>query len=150
MRLNFKVASIFLLVWNFAAGQVPTIQSFSPAAGLIGATVTITGTNFSSTPSDNIVFFGSARANVVSSAPTALTVVVPSVATYQPVTVTVNGLTTTSSNPFIVLLTGIHGINTSYFSLGGRTSAGGSSFATIICQGDFDGDGKLDLATANS
>jgi hypothetical protein len=149
MRLNFKIVSILLLVWNVAAGQVPTIQSFSPTAGLIGTTVTITGTNFSSTASDNIVFFGSVRTNVISATPTTLTVTVPLAATYQPITVTVNGLTTASSNPFMVLFSGPHGINTSSFSLGVRTSTGGSSFATIICQGDFDVDGKLDLATMN-
>ena len=150
MRLSFKVVSILLLVWNFAAGQVPTIQSFSPTAGLIGTTVTITGSNFSSTPSDNIVFFGSVRTNVISSTSTTLTVTVPLAATYQPIKVTVNGLTATSRNPFIVVFAGTHGLNTSSFSLGDRASTGGSSFGTIICQGDFDGDGKLDLATANS
>ncbi|MEJ7644841.1 MAG: FG-GAP-like repeat-containing protein [Chryseolinea sp.] len=149
MRLDFKVASIFLLVWNCAAGQVPTIQNFSPISGLIGITVTISGTNFSSTPSDNIVFFGAARADVVSSTPTTLTVLVPVNSTYQPLSVTVNGLTVASSNLFSVVFPGTHGINTSSFSLGGRTSVDGVSFSTIVLHADFDADGKLDLATVN-
>ncbi len=42
----------------------PVIYSFSPASGVIGNTVTINGANFSSTLTDNAVFFGAVRATV--------------------------------------------------------------------------------------
>ena len=55
----------------------PTISSFSPTSGTIGTTVTITGTSFSTTPANNIVFFGAVKASVTAATATSLTVVVP-------------------------------------------------------------------------
>src|SRR6185503_15149780 len=80
--------------------------SFSPASGPVGTMVTITGTNFSAAPASNIVFFGAVRANVSSATTTSLTVSVPTGATYQPITITVNGLTGYSVRPFIVTFPG--------------------------------------------
>lgn len=147
-KSSFTISFIFLMVWNISFGQVPVIQSFSPTTGPVGTTVTITGTNFSSTPSNNIVFFGAARGTVISTTPNSLTVTVPSAATYQPITVTVNGLTTSSRNPFVVTFSGDHGINTSSISRAGGISTGGMSNSTmsLLWQGDFDADGKVDLA----
>ncbi|QNM86812.1 VCBS repeat-containing protein [Polaribacter pectinis] len=45
----------------------PIINDFSPKTGFIGSTVTITGANFSATPTQNQVFFGATQATVVSS-----------------------------------------------------------------------------------
>jgi hypothetical protein len=42
---------------NFNLVVPPTITSFSPTSGLIGTTVTVLGTNFSSVPSENNVQF---------------------------------------------------------------------------------------------
>lgn len=44
----------------------PAIASFSPNAGAVGATVTITGTNFNTSPSGNLVLFGGVKASVSS------------------------------------------------------------------------------------
>ena len=77
--------------------QVPTIISFTPASGTIGTSVTIIGTNFSATPTNNIVFFGATKATVTAATTTQLTVTVPAGATYQPVTV--GGLTAYPSKP---------------------------------------------------
>ena len=44
--------------------QVPTITSFSPTSAKPGDAVTLTGTNFSTTPTNNIVFFGATPAMV--------------------------------------------------------------------------------------
>ncbi|HBK87862.1 MAG TPA: hypothetical protein DDZ56_04380, partial [Cytophagales bacterium] len=53
----------------------PVITSFSPVSGPIGTTVTLTGTDFGTTISNNIVYFGARRATVTSASPTSLTVV---------------------------------------------------------------------------
>ena len=55
----------------------PSITGFSPASGVIGATVTITGKNFSSIASENSVTFSGFPATVTSSSTTQLVVVVP-------------------------------------------------------------------------
>jgi hypothetical protein len=39
-------------------GQTPVISTFSPNTGAVGSTLSITGSNFSATPANNIVYFG--------------------------------------------------------------------------------------------
>ncbi|MEI9808311.1 MAG: IPT/TIG domain-containing protein [Bacteroidota bacterium] len=85
--------SFIVFIFSTALSAQPTISSFSPASGTIGTTVTINGTNFSSTASNNIVFFGAVRASVSAATSTSLTVSAPAGATYQPLSVTVNNLT---------------------------------------------------------
>ena len=95
---------LFLLTAIFIASSIlsqPTISSFSPASGPVGTSVTITGTNFNTTPSNNIVFFGAVKANVTAASATSLTVTVPLGVTYQPITVTVDGLTAYSNKSFV-------------------------------------------------
>lgn len=126
------------------SGPVPTITSFSPASGPIGTTVTISGTNFSSTPSNNIVYFGSVKVTVTSATPTQLVVTVPGGLNYKPISVNVGGLTGFSRKPFI-----------STFSGGPISSNAFSCLASFLsgfpddqegAVGDIDGDGKPDLS----
>jgi endoglucanase len=58
----------------------PTITSVNPTSALPGASVTITGTNFSTTANANTVTFGSATGTVTAASATSLTVTVPNVA----------------------------------------------------------------------
>lgn len=76
----------------------PTITSLTPDAGYEGTTVTITGTNFSSTPADNTVSFNGTTATVTESSATSITTTVPDGATTGDVTVTVSAETTEISN----------------------------------------------------
>ena len=129
---------------GFTILPVVTISSFSPLSGSVGTTVTITGTNFSSIPANNIVYFGGVRAPVTNTTSTQLTVKVPAGAIIQPITVEVNGQTVQSSLLFQPTFTG------------GETITS-SSFAPVVTYpaihdydgygalGDLDGDGKLDL-----
>ncbi|MDP5112451.1 MAG: IPT/TIG domain-containing protein, partial [Flavobacteriaceae bacterium] len=63
--------------------QAPTITSFLPTNARAGETITITGTGFDSTISNNIVFFGTVKAPVVSSTSTEIVVTVPNGATHS-------------------------------------------------------------------
>ena len=76
---------------------LPTITSFTPTSGPIGTIVTITGTNFAPVAGSNIVYFGAVKATVTAVTSTSISVMVPVGATYQPITVTVNGLTSSIS-----------------------------------------------------
>jgi gliding motility-associated-like protein/uncharacterized delta-60 repeat protein len=94
------------------ASSGPTITNFTPGNGMVGATVTITGTNFSSIPSNNIVEINGIVAVVSVSSLNSLTVAVPSGATTGPISVTVGGVTATSATDFNVVPTPVISITT--------------------------------------
>jgi hypothetical protein len=126
----------------------PAIFSFSPTSGPIGTAVTITGTNFNTTAANNTVYFGAVRATVTSATSTSLTVSVPAGATYQPITVTVGGLTCCSSKPFIVTFPTVASITSG--SLASKVDFATGTNPDRIAIGDVDGDGKPDLIVCNS
>jgi IPT/TIG domain len=77
----------------------PTISSFSPASGAAGASVTITGTNFTGATA---VGFNGVSAAFTAPSSTQIMATVPSGATSGPITVTVGGVTATSAKRFHV------------------------------------------------
>src|SRR6516162_1479010 len=80
----------------------PRITSATPLSGPVGSTVTITGLNFRSNATDNIVYFGAVRGQVTSASATTLTVPIPAGATFSPITVTTpDRLTAWSPKPFL-------------------------------------------------
>ena len=138
----FLTATALIIVSNFCYAQ-PTISSFSPASGPVGTTVTISGTNFNSTPANNIVYFGVAKAVVNAATATALNVTVPYAATFQPISVTVNNLTAWSNFPFIITFNATStDFTASTFASRFDLPIGGYQGCAI---GDFDNDGKNDL-----
>ncbi|MFI5222226.1 MAG: FG-GAP-like repeat-containing protein, partial [Bacteroidia bacterium] len=144
--LLFGLTHLFLL--NFSEAQ-PTITYFSPLSGPVGSLDTIYGSGFSSTPANNIVFFGATRANVLNAIATRLVLTVPVGATCQPITVTVSGLTAYSGNNFIVTYgNGSTSISTNSFLNGGAVATGNNPSSVAIS--DIDGDGKPDMVVSNS
>ncbi|MGL1885508.1 MAG: FG-GAP-like repeat-containing protein [Reichenbachiella sp.] len=127
---------------------IPSITFITPTSGPIGTEVIITGTNFDTTPANNIVYFGATRATVSVATATELTVSVPAGATYQPITVLVDGLTAYSSLPFVVTFKGGGSFDESSFEskIDFETGVGPES----VDLGDFDNDGKIDLAVTAS
>ncbi len=88
--------------FSVTAPLPPTIISFTPTSGLVGATVSITGTNFSSIATNNTVTFNGTSSIVTASTSTTITTTVPVGATTGPIAVTVAGNSSTSSTNFIV------------------------------------------------
>jgi len=80
----------------------PTITGFTPSSGIVGTSVTISGTNFSSTLSSNIVKFNGTTASLSSGNSTQLTATVPSGASTGKISVTVGSNTATSSGDFTI------------------------------------------------
>ncbi|MEI8288547.1 MAG: FG-GAP-like repeat-containing protein [Verrucomicrobiota bacterium] len=126
---------------------LPVIIGFSPASAVVGANVTISGTNFSPVAGNNIVFFGAVSAAVTAASGTNLTVTVPAGATYAPITVTVNGLTAWSAIPFLPTFLGAGPITNS--SLAARLDLPTGSGPSQAVIADMDGDGKPDVIIAD-
>ena len=103
--MNKFLTLLFCLLQVQAFSQ-PVISDFSPSSGPVGSVVTITGTGFSNSINNNIVYFGTVRATVTVASTNSLTVTVPIGASYKPITVTTSGLTAYSRKPFVVTFPG--------------------------------------------
>ena len=135
--------TIFLFTSIIINAQVPVITSIVPANGPIGISTTLNGSNFSSITANNVVYFGAVKAVVTAATSTTLSMTVPIGTTYKPVTVLTNNLIGASKNPFIITnATGGQNFTTSSFA-NAIAVGGGSS----IIEGDFDLDGKIDVAS---
>lgn len=128
--------------------QVPIITSFAPAMGTPGTNVAIVGKNFSPIASNNIVFFGAVRAVVTSASGTDLLVTVPLGATFAPITVTVNGLSAFTSQPFVPVFPGTSQVGTG--SLAAIPNLPAGIGPVRVCIADIDGDGRPDLVASSA
>lgn len=122
-------AILFIIPMYGNASRVlvsPTVTSFFPTSGVVGTTVTITGTNFSTTVSDNVVTFNNIPATVTAATAEIITVLVPATATTGAVKITIGSEEITSTSVFTVLSTatcnGVSNNNSKYWYFG--TQAG--------------------------
>src|SRR5262249_54030176 len=118
-------------VHQWAGSTPPIVATFLPASGHIGTQVTISGTGFDPDPGDNTVTFGGVPASVSSATASMLVATVPSGAPTGPVSVTVNGVTGTSSNSFVVLRPSIVGFSPGVANPGNAVTVIGSSFNLV-------------------
>jgi hypothetical protein len=150
-KLYLLLIFLTLLSFKDLQAQVPTITSFSPVSAKPGTTVTLTGTNFNTTATNNIVFFGATRASVTSASATSVTVTVPSGATYAPITLlnTANRLAAYSLSNFTPTYSPAKtAITATDFQAKVDFTTGTDPYSVAV--GDLDGDGKPDLAVANA
>jgi hypothetical protein len=130
--------------------SVPAIYSLSPSSGPVGTVVTISGSDFNSTASNNIVFFGAVKAVVTGGGSSSLSVTVPYGATFAPISVTdmMKGLTAYSSAPFITTFAGNHIIDTtSFVRIASYATGVGPEHCAVA---DLDGDGKPDIIVTDT
>jgi PKD domain/IPT/TIG domain/FG-GAP-like repeat len=130
----------------------PTITSFTPTSGAVGSTVTITGTGFNTTAANNVVYFGGAKAAVISSTATQLTVTVPDGSTRGPISVTTGGATALSNKIYNLTNSSIATATFSFADKGivSNLLAGSSNSDVIVGVGDFDNDGWPDIFKAGN
>jgi len=153
-----KLYPLFLLLLTGTAlllsyttnAQLPIVTTVSPLVGYPASSVTITGTNFNTTPANNIVYFGATRATVNTASATALTVTVPIGATYMPVSVnnTASALTGYSQYPFLPSYDNSASVPGTV-NMNGKVDFATGTSPQSVSIGDLDGDGKADLAVAN-
>ena len=87
--------------YTVLGGPLPTITSFSPQSGGVGASVTINGQNLSGTTS--VRFAGTSATFTISNSGRRITAVVPAGAASGPIAITTPGGTTTSAGIFSVV-----------------------------------------------
>ncbi len=140
--------TFFLFLVSIAPNAQPIITSVNPDNGPVGTVVIIAGNNFNTDIANNIVFFGATRASVQSATTTSLTVVVPTGATYQPISIINTGtnLIGNSPKPFAATFNGgiAQPITTSFFNPKVDFTTGANP-ASLVAVADIDGDGKADL-----
>ena len=100
---NMLNGTVSILI-NITPSPGPVIASLSPASGLAGTSVVLTGSNFGSTQGTSTVTFNGAAAAVRSWSQTSIAATVPSGATTGPVVVTVNGVASNADKIFTVIL----------------------------------------------
>ena len=147
LAVNSQTPNTFSVYHNLS--DRPTISSISPVSGKVGDSVTITGTNFSTTPANNVVWFGGAEATVSSSSATSLTVTVPGGAEFERVSVTVNNRTAVSDEYFLPTFDGeFPTIDASSLAAKVDFTTGTNPFDVHLA--DLDGDGKAEMLVPNS
>ncbi|MFY7964512.1 MAG: beta strand repeat-containing protein, partial [Chitinophagaceae bacterium] len=127
----------------------PTITTITPSQGKMGDVITITGTGFNTSATNNIVYFGAVKAQVISSNTTSVSVVVPIGATYSPISILNQGtnLIANSINSFVPTY---NPLKTTFTSADFLTK---QDFATsvspsVLALADVDGDGKVEISTS--
>jgi gliding motility-associated-like protein len=131
----FGIIDAFVHKIRIGTAAAPTITSFSPVSGPVGTLVTITGTNFSTTPANNAVsFFNNKTASVTASTTTSITTTVPAGAITGKISVAVNCVTVQSATNFTVGVASLPTITSFTPALGpiGTTvTITGTNFSTI-------------------
>ncbi len=128
----------------------PVITGVSPASAKPGDTITLTGSNFSGTPSNNTVYFGATKGVAVSGSTTSLNVVVPLGAIHAPISLETPAiLFGYSKYPFMPTFTSSY-FMTSSFNLKPKVDFSTGTGPNTAIIGDLDGDGKSDLVIPNT
>jgi YD repeat-containing protein len=132
---TYDAVGNLLSIARHAANAV-TLVEFTPNGGPIGAAVTLYGTGFSPTPSQNTVTFNGTAATVTASTATSITTSVPSGATSGTIGVTTPLGSATSSTPFVVGSASgaptISGFTPTIGMAGTAVTVTGTNFDTVV------------------
>ncbi|MCM5529684.1 FG-GAP-like repeat-containing protein [Parasegetibacter sp. NRK P23] len=136
---NAKKAGFYFL----SPADVPLISSVTPLSAGYGSVVVINGENFNAVAAENIVYFGTVKADVIAADTNALSVIVPLGAANDFVTVTTNRQTAYSPLEFCATFPGLGVLDVNLIEpykafLGGINSGNN-------CNADIDGDGKPEI-----
>ncbi len=150
MKTYFIIIFALLFFSERVAAQKPDINTLNKTSSTLGEVVTISGNGFSSTATNNIVYFGSAKASVVSATNSTLEVLVPPGATYDQISITnsTSGLTGFSSDKYLLSFYGKENINKDKLSEKTYIQEEDGLFDICVC--DFNGDNRNDIFTTNS
>ncbi len=131
-----------------------TISNISTLSGTPGSTITITGSNFGATSTDNAVYFGSMEASISSASSTSISSTVPLGATYGKITIInkASGAVIQSKQPFNPTFDGGGRIIPASFKskIDITLDATAGNDIRGLAVADIDGDGWNDILVAES
>jgi YD repeat-containing protein len=131
---HYDAAGNLTSIDRFTSSQIAVI-SVAPSRGPIGTTVTIRGSGFSVTPSQNAVSFNGTTATVSTATTTQLVVTVPTGATTGAVGVTTPAGSASSASPYVVttsLAPTITGFTPTSGLAGTAVTLSGTNFDTVL------------------
>jgi hypothetical protein len=114
----------------FIVGSIPNITNVNPSSGSVGASVTITGTNFGGAQGASLVTFNGVVATPTSWSATSIAVTVPSGATTGCVVVVVGGLASNCSPFGVGTGPAIFSINPTFGPVGTPVTITGANFGS--------------------
>jgi gliding motility-associated-like protein len=149
-----KISSLIILLIFFSIislqgnAQNIEINNISTHTSFVGDTLLISGKGFDSSPANLVVQFGSTHGAIITSSASFIEVIIPAGATYDNLIVTnkLTGLSATSPLPFLLSYSGDSFKTSRIASIRNFPSVNG---LYDLCMCDFNGDGKIDIATAN-
>ena len=148
-KLVLAVASTFM-VFNSESSIAQGLTSSSYSA-VPGATITLSGGSFSTTLTDNSVFFGGVKATILSATATTLGVTVPVGASYDRIRAAKN----TASYGWVATTAPFNPLFNNCYVAGSNAFKPKVDFGSGLLEpylaafADLDGDGKLDMVVAN-
>ncbi|MCW5909821.1 MAG: VCBS repeat-containing protein [Cyclobacteriaceae bacterium] len=136
-------SSITIVENKNVVGPQISVNTVSPLAAPVGATVTITGNDFSPVNTDNHVYFGAVKATVLTASATAITVSVPPSAAYAPVSVRKGELTSRYRLPFVTTFSSGVTFDNTHFAPPVNFTLTNANYDIEV--GDLNRDGKPDI-----
>src|SRR5438132_5748323 len=115
---------------NFTVVPAPSITSLSVTSGAVGATVTVTGSNFGSSQGTGTVTFNGATASVTSWGASSIGVTVPSGATTGNVIVNASGVASNGVNFTVLLTPSITSLSVTSGAVGTPVTITGTNFGS--------------------
>jgi hypothetical protein len=111
-------------------GAAPSIASLSPTSGAVGASVTISGSNFGTTQGASTVTFNGTGGSLASWSATSIVVPVPSGATTGNVVVTVSGVASNGAAFTVMSTPSITSLSPTSGAVGTSVTVTGTNFGT--------------------
>jgi len=150
--LNWKRILILAVSCSFffavGAQATPTITSLSPTTAAVGASVTITGTNFGSPQGNSTVQFNGTTASVTAWGSSSITATVPSGATTGNVVVTVSSQASNGVNFTVVPAPSITSLSPTTGAVGAEVAIAGANFGATQSSGSVTFNGTATTPTS--
>jgi len=146
-RINYIVLFCFILIAKHASAQVPIVQKIEPLRTFPGDTIVISGSGFHDDKTNLEVWFDNVSGEIVKSSIYGIEVIVPFQARACNIEV-VNKISRLSGKSLTKFTPNFNGATFSTANFSGEKLFTANEELWDLCDCDFDGDGKPDVAAS--